>query len=230
MVAFVAAICIATPVVVLAQAKYPPPPPTPTPRPAVGGSDGRACFKVDGQVDGAFVPGRVTEGSDIIVFGPEGTAEANGEIEFFVDSRRAKLGQSHAQADGSFSYRRTLPTLIKPGHHRIIGVIRGCGESSVDLEVLASPQVLVGAAVADPSEGSGTLPRTGVPLVTYVLVALILVGIGALLLRVRNGRPIGLARSITSASSEPKVPLLDTSHFVSGELRQRRRAESPNDR
>jgi hypothetical protein len=163
--------------------QYPPGPiggtnatPSPTPSPApVNPNAGpfcdlAHCLRYSGEVDGAFVAGRVEERGDLRVAAIQGCCDANSRVDVYIESVRTFLGTVHAAEDGSYLGVFTLPASIGPGLHHIIANIEGCGELRGELQVLAADTGsddagggTGGGGGGDPGGGGGSGPGGGGP-------------------------------------------------------------------
>jgi hypothetical protein len=192
------------------------------------------CLRFAGEVGGRFVAARVEELGDMRVAAVAGCCEANSRIDVFIESERRFLGTVYASEDGSYFGQFTIPAAIKPGMHHIVADIEGCGEFRGALEVLARGSGAgdgggtsgLGSTVRNSAAGDGgILPRTGGELFRLAMWALILIGLGTLLILGTKRltellAPAGVlarrsrSRHTMAALPPAEVPFVDTSRFV----------------
>ena len=193
------------------------------------------CLRYGGEVDGRLVAARAEERGDLTVAAVEGCCESHSRIDVFIESERRFLGTVYASEDGSYLGVFTLPASIKPGLHHVVAEIEGCGEFRGALQVLAKGTgagagdgtSVLGTSLRNDATGSGggILPRTGGELFRLMMWALILIGVGTLIVvatrrlgerlsPVRTLRRRPRARRSIAALPPPEVPFVDTSRFV----------------
>jgi hypothetical protein len=207
--------------------EYPPPTPTATPIVEV-----EACIVIEGEVGNTFVVGQATEQGEVHVSGTKGAAGDEQDVDIFAEPGHVPLGSVPALEDGSFSGTLTLPDSLEPGSYEIATDVASCTETTT-LQVLSASGEggtdVLGAggtnvdgtdvlgASGENSDG-GNLPVTGSDILDLVLLALILLVVGAGIKRwaKRRGRRavgFGLLKSRPLALPAPSVPHLDTRDF-----------------
>jgi hypothetical protein len=190
-----------------------------------------------GQVGGRYQVARAQELGAIKVGGVKGCFVDGSRVDVYVESTRRFLGTVHAAEDGSFLGDYKLPSSIKAGSHHIVVAVEKRGEFRGPLLVLprgatgagdgaGTGASVLGSSVRNTSGGGGgILPRTGADLFRLVMWALILIGLGTLLVlaTMRVSEKLAPARTSSrrtrsrravAALPPPEVPFVDTSRFV----------------
>jgi hypothetical protein len=216
--------------------QYPPPTPTekpektpkPTKKPKKTKEPKDSCLVVEGENDGTFTAGTAEFRSNISVEGASGCAEAFGEISATVFSDPVRMETFTALEDGSFQGVFCLPAVVESGDHEVEVSIEGRGVLTRDLRVLEGDGQTCGpgdgtvvAGISQANTGSGdALPRTGAGVLILVMWALVLVGLGTVLVASAwryRARLVPLRAFRTNrrlGNADPPVPFVDTSRFT----------------
>jgi hypothetical protein len=206
-----------------------------------------SCLVVRGEDDDSFVVGTADFRSQLEVEGGQGCAPSNGDITVTVFSDPVVLGTFQAFEDGSFHKIFCLPPAVEPGSHNVQVNIEDRGVRSRPLIVdsdnaeLCGPgdgTVVAGTSETNDGSGGGTLPRTGAGILLLLLWAVVLLGLGTVLVmtawRYRARLTPAYVRTRLERRSHapvlalpaPEIPRIDTSRFVPYRSRVER-AEPP---
>jgi len=219
-----------------AAQQYPPPTPTEKPektdkpektkKPKKTKKPPNSCLVVEGEDDGTFTTGVADARSNLSVEGTSGCADPFGDISTTIFSDPVRMDTFSALEDGSFHEVFCLPASIEPGDHEVQVSIEGRGVLTRDLLVqegdggtcgAGDGTVVAGVTQTNPG-GSGTLPRTGAGILLLLMWALVLVGLGTVLVasawRYRARLvPLAMLNRRRRAGGH-EVPFVDTSRFT----------------